>query len=112
MVSWSVELSEFDIRYESRTAIKAQALADFLAEMVEDREPQEPRWMLHVDGAFSSKGSGAGVILEKEGEITVDFSIKFDFSVLNNQVKYETLIARLRLARDVGGSLLTICSNS
>ena len=31
MIGWSVELSEFDIRYEPRSAIKSQCLADFSA---------------------------------------------------------------------------------
>nr|XP_027123971.1 uncharacterized protein LOC113740625 [Coffea arabica] len=34
MVRWAVELSEHDLRYQPRTAIKAQALADFIAEGV------------------------------------------------------------------------------
>ena len=29
---WAIELSEFDIRYQLRNAIKDQALADFIAE--------------------------------------------------------------------------------
>ena len=32
LIQWAVELSEFDIRYQPRHAIKAQALADFIAE--------------------------------------------------------------------------------
>ena len=93
MVSWSVELFEFDIQYEPRRTIKAQALADFLVEMVEDEEPQELRWTLHVDGASSSKGSGVEVILEKGREIVAKLSIKFDFPISNNQTKYKALIA-------------------
>ena len=31
MILWAIELSEFDILYRPRTAIKAQALADFVA---------------------------------------------------------------------------------
>lgn len=31
-IQWAVELSEFDIRYQPRHAIKVQALADFIAE--------------------------------------------------------------------------------
>ncbi|XP_071906678.1 uncharacterized protein [Coffea arabica] len=34
MVKWIVELSEYDLDFRSRTAIKAQALADFIAEGV------------------------------------------------------------------------------
>ena len=33
MMAWLVELSKFNIWYKQRTAIKAQALANFLAEM-------------------------------------------------------------------------------
>ena len=32
LIQWAVELSEFDIRYQPRYAIKTQALADFIAE--------------------------------------------------------------------------------
>ena len=38
MVTWLVELSEFDIQYEPKSAIKAQVLADFLVEMVAEEE--------------------------------------------------------------------------
>ena len=31
LIQWAVELSEFDIKYQPRNAIKAQALADFIA---------------------------------------------------------------------------------
>ena len=32
MVQWAVELGQFDIEYHPRTAIKAQALANFIVE--------------------------------------------------------------------------------
>ena len=32
MIQWAIELSQFDIEYHPRTAIKAQALADFIVE--------------------------------------------------------------------------------
>ena len=32
LIQWAVKLSEFDIKYQLRNAIKAQALADFIAE--------------------------------------------------------------------------------
>ena len=38
MTLWVIELSEFDIQYDPRTAIKGQVVADFIAEFtnVED----------------------------------------------------------------------------
>ena len=32
MVQWAIELSQFDVEYRPRTAIKTQALVDFIAE--------------------------------------------------------------------------------
>ena len=32
MMKWAIELSEFDIRYRLKTAIKGQVLADFIME--------------------------------------------------------------------------------
>nr|KYP34257.1 hypothetical protein KK1_044815 [Cajanus cajan] len=42
MITWSVELSEFGIQYESRGPLKAQCLADFVAELTPTtaEEPQ------------------------------------------------------------------------
>ena len=53
-------------------------------EMV-DEVSQDPSWILYVDEASSAKGCGAGVILKRKGVIMVELSIKFDFSVSNNQ---------------------------
>ena len=41
MVQWAIELSQFDIEYYPRTAIKAQALVDFVTEFTlpEDDNP-------------------------------------------------------------------------
>jgi hypothetical protein len=44
LIQWAVELSEFDIEYRPRQAIKAQALADFIAEFtVAEEEPSEEK---------------------------------------------------------------------
>ena len=32
LIKWAIELAEFDFKYKPRTAIKAQALADFMIE--------------------------------------------------------------------------------
>jgi hypothetical protein len=65
MVGWAVELSKFDIHYENRKVIKAQALPDFLLERMSVSSPAlETAWILWVDGARNINGGGAGVILE------------------------------------------------
>ena len=95
MLRWSLELSEYDIRYEGRKALKAQALADFVAEMTahEQMPPGDRRWTLHVDGASSSTGSGAGVLLENKEGIVIEHSLTLAFPTSNNQAEYEALLA-------------------
>ena len=47
MVQWAIELSQFDIKYHPRIAIKAQALADFIVEFTlpdEDSLTNEIEW--------------------------------------------------------------------
>lgn len=48
MLKWAVELGQFEIFYEPRTAIKGQALADFVKEGTRDFE-SKPR-TIYVDG--------------------------------------------------------------
>ena len=104
MLKWSLELSEFDILYESRTALKAQALADFVAEMTMLETPTngDQRWTMYVDGASSTTGSRAGILLENEEGVVVEHSLTLSFPTSNNQAEYEALLAGLRLADDLG----------
>lgn len=46
-MKWAVELGQFDIQYEPRVAIKAQALADFIQETT--RNEQCTKWEVYVD---------------------------------------------------------------
>jgi len=65
MVSWSVELSEYDLQYVPRSSIKSQVLADFVVEFTSPAQQVAPFvWLLLVDGSSNLKGSGAGIILE------------------------------------------------
>ncbi|XP_025670187.1 uncharacterized protein [Arachis hypogaea] len=109
----AVELSQYDLQYEPRQAIKAQAMADFLVE-VTGEAPDVPntRWKLHVDGASNQTFGGAGIILENSAGIAFEQSIKFEFPVSNNQAEYEALIGGLMLAKEVGASRLEVNSDS
>ena len=66
---WAIELSEFDIRYQPRSAIKAQALADFIAEFtpnygVLDEVDEAKKWVVYVDDSSTQYAGGIGVILK------------------------------------------------
>ena len=64
LMKWAIELSEFDIRYKPKTAIKGQVLVDFVMEFT-SAEPAEnaqtmndlPIWKLSVDRASYAQGS-------------------------------------------------------
>ena len=115
MITWSIELSEFAIRYEPKGAIKAQVLADFIAEMrQEPSEPEvaQPAWTVYVNGSSNSKGAGAGVVLEGPGGLLIEQSLRFGFNTSNNQAEYEALIAGLELARDMGEQEVVCKSDS
>jgi len=98
MVSWSIELLEFDIKYEPQGQIKVQCFADFVVELLEEKFPEEQMWILYVDGSSNKKGSGAGVVLEGPEGFRVEQALIFQFQTSNNQAKYEVLIAGLMLA--------------
>ncbi|MCI23157.1 gag-pol polyprotein, partial [Trifolium medium] len=99
MVSWSVELSEFDITFIPRGPIKAQVLADFAHKLsAPSGELASQVWILSVDGASNLKGSGDGVVLEGPDGVLIEQSLRFEFKTSNNQAEYEALIAGMKLA--------------
>nr|XP_025652582.1 uncharacterized protein LOC112748569 [Arachis hypogaea] len=113
MMTWAIELSQYDLRYEPRHAIKAQAMADFLVEVAGDPIKEAGiQWRLHVDGASNQTSGGAGIILESPTGVIYEQSINFEFSVSNNQAEYEALLGGLILAREVGATRLEVCSDS
>ncbi|RDY07211.1 rnhA, partial [Mucuna pruriens] len=113
MVAWSVQLSEFDILFESRGHIKAQVIADFLVELTfEGGRELEGEWYLSVDGSSSHTGSGAGIVLEGPTRVLIEQSLHFEFRASNNQAEYEALLARMKLALELGTKKLTAKSDS
>ena len=67
LIQWVVELSEFDIKYLPRHAIKAKALADFIAEFTPSHNDSEvveyKKWIIHVDGSSTQHAGGIRVVL-------------------------------------------------
>ena len=63
MARWAIELSEFDIQFRPRLALKEQVLAEFLAEIPQqEMEPDNSGWWtLNVDGASRQTGADLGL---------------------------------------------------
>ena len=65
---WATELNEFVVDFEHRSAIKSQALADFIvgwtpAAYDTTIQFEEPIWTVHCDGAWGMNGAGITAIL-------------------------------------------------
>src|SRR5215469_2033806 len=112
MIHWSIELTEFDIQYESRAAIKGQALYDFLVEFTKDPVTPPSLWNIHVDGSSNAKGSGAGIIVQGPDGVNIEQALRFQFPTTNNQAEYEALLAGMQTARDIGAQKLKVHTDS
>ena len=104
LMKWSIELSEFDIIYRPKIAIKGQVLADFVMEFASAEPARDAQaatdlstWKLSVDGASNAQGSGAGLILTSPEGIDIEYALRFRFHTSNNEAEYEAVIAGLNL---------------
>ena len=128
LIKWAIELGEFDIKYKPRTAIKAQALADFVVECTitdqevggqqeennEENDETELKeyWVLYFDGASKASSSGAGLVLQSPDGFVIEYALKLDFPTTNNEAEYEALIAGLGLAGVLRAKNLKVCGDS
>ena len=66
VAKWAIELLPVDIKFEAKKAIKSQAIADFVAEWIEQQLPTQvhsEHWTMFFDGSNMLNGFGAGVVL-------------------------------------------------
>ena len=119
LMKWAIELSEFDIRYRPKTAIKGQVLADFVMEFTSVELTKDAQtttelslWKLSVDGALNAQGSGAGLILTSPEGIDIEYALRFGFRTSNNEAEYEAIIAGLNLAHSLEVNQLKVYSDS
>ena len=117
LIQWAVELSEFDIRYQSRHAIKAQALADFIAEFTpgcDDMERMEDnkRWVIHVDGSSTQHAGGIEVVLQSPEGDKLKYKLRLQYQPTNNEVEYEALLKGLELAKSVEARSVLVLGDS
>ncbi|XP_070020670.1 uncharacterized protein [Nicotiana sylvestris] len=109
---WQILLTEFDVVYVTRTAMKAQALADHLDENPVDDEyqplntyfPNEEvnsveaisedanAWKMFFDGEVNAKGVGIGAILISPNGQHYPATSRLRFFCTNNTAEYEACI--------------------
>ncbi|GKV41996.1 hypothetical protein SLEP1_g49458 [Rubroshorea leprosula] len=115
MIKWAVELGEFEITFQQRSTIRAQALADFIVECTSSHSSSQfelDSWILYVDGASSNKGSGASAILLGPDGYRSEHALKFNFDATNNMAEYEALLLGLQLAVEQKVAAIQIYSDS
>nr|CAH66330.1 H0813E03.7 [Oryza sativa] len=94
IAKWIVELSQFDVHFAPRTAIKSQVLADFVADWTmpdnkSDNQLDNETWTMAFDDQFKHV-------------------IHLNFRVTNNTAEYEGLLARIRAAATLGVKRLIV----
>jgi ribonuclease HI len=77
-----------------------------------DEEKKEGSWGLDFDGAHSSTGSGAGIVLRSPDNETTLFSYRLEFNCTNNIFEYEALILGINLAIDMNIKTLHVKGDS
>ncbi|GAV56578.1 RVT_3 domain-containing protein [Cephalotus follicularis] len=119
LIKWSVELGEYDVKFEARPAIKSQVLADFVGDntptecMKEDpSESGRESWKLSVDGSSCTTGSGAGVVLVSPSGWTLEYALRFGFKATNNEAEWEALIAGLTIVKHLEVQRIEASSDS
>jgi ribonuclease HI len=116
LVNWAIELGEFDIEYHPRTAVKAQALANFVVEMSESPDTEGfskgPTWVAYVDGSSAGGGSGVGVVFRGRNREEFRYALKFDFPATNNEAEYEAILSAMEIPRQMGITNIEIRSDS
>jgi hypothetical protein len=93
---WAIELFIYDIVYKPRTAIKAQALSDIMAEWIETQAHPKERemeyWTINFDGSLQLQGTGEGILVTSPKGESFKYVLQMHFSASNNATKYEALL--------------------
>ena len=113
------------------TSVKGQVLVDLVAEFAESPleveaakqnideksigmiSQQDPiSWKVYIDGATNQKGSRVRLVLVSPEKITIDKSLRMDFSVTNNEAEYEALLMGMAMVQRMGRKAVEMFSDS
>nr|GEY22344.1 reverse transcriptase domain-containing protein [Tanacetum cinerariifolium] len=112
VAKWVIELGEHDIMFQARGDNTKETPKYFLIEAppednikevgrktdtkLEETKPS-CEWKLYTDGASSSEGSGAGLMLTDPEGKEYTYALCFKFETTNNEAECEALLAGLRI---------------
>jgi hypothetical protein len=106
IAKWVIELSMYDIIYKPRTAIKGQALSNFVVEWRETQTPLREReleyWTINFDRSLQLQGVGARILVTSPKGQSFKYVLEIYFPTSSNAVEYEALLHGLRIATALG----------
>ncbi|XP_075665413.1 uncharacterized protein LOC142635083 [Castanea sativa] len=123
---WVDEGIQKPVYYVSKSLQEAEVRSDYIDLVVgfteeldgseEVRKPKkvvrvgsvvvQQAWQLFMDGAANQKGSGIGIMMISLDGITLEKSLRLDFSTTNNEADFEALLARLITMQKLGGRII------
>jgi hypothetical protein len=105
IAKWACELGSHDIEFWPRTAIKTQALVDFVSEWTEQQVPDNPEtaevWWMYF-----------GILFTAPGGEHLRYALQLLFPASNNAAEYEALIHGLNIAISLGIKRLMVYGDS
>jgi ribonuclease HI len=116
IAKWACELGAHDIEFRPRTAIKTQALVDFVSEWIEQQVADNPEatevWRMYFDGSLKLQGAGVGILFIAPGGEQLKYALQLSFPASNNVAEYEALIHGLNIAISLGIKRLMVYGDS
>jgi ribonuclease HI len=116
IAKWACELGAHDIEFRPRTAIKTQALVDFVLEWTEQQVPDNPEatevWRMYFDGSLKLQGAGARILFIAPRGEQLKYALQLSFPASNNAAEYEALIHGLNIAISLGIKRLMVYEDS
>ncbi|CAL2257269.1 unnamed protein product [Prunus armeniaca] len=108
LMKWAIELSQYNLIYWPKTAIKAQTLADFVSKFTPSAEEEK----LVNKKKESSKADETSVEPSQPRETLLEQAITLSFPASKNEAEYEALLAGLCLGKELAIKKLAIYSDS
>jgi ribonuclease HI len=113
---WACELGAHDIEFQPRTAIKTQALVDFVSEWTEHQVPENTKatevWKMYFDGSLRLQGVEAGILFIAPGGDQLKYALQLLFAASNNVAEYEALVHGLNITISLGVKRLMVYNDS
>ena len=74
---------------------------------------QDPlSWRVYVDGVANQRGSGVGLVLVSSKKITIEKSLRLDFSATKNEAKYKALLMGMAMVQKMSRKAVKMFSDS